>query len=69
MKKKNLIRKYSVQKVADLLYAEKNPEVLSLYASHVKEKIDPLSQKKIKLLKQLDHARNRTLNFIRQMNV
>ena len=69
MKKKSQIRKYTVQKVADLLYDEKHPDMLQLYAGHVKDKIDPLTERKNKLVKELEKTRARVQKFIRLMNV
>ena len=38
MKKRSQIKKYSVQKVHDILSEETHPEMLKMYAEHVRDK-------------------------------
>lgn len=50
MKKKNQIRKYTVDKVEELTETEEIPEMLKLYAEHVADKKNKLLARKEGLL-------------------
>lgn len=50
MKKKNQIRKYTVDKVEELTETEEIPEMLKLYAEHVADKKTKLLARKEGLL-------------------
>lgn len=50
MKKKNQIRKYTVDKVEELTETEEIPEMLKLYAEHVADKKTKLLARKDGLL-------------------
>ena len=68
MKKRSQIKKYSVQKVHDLLSEETHPEMLKMYAEHVRDKNAVLEEEKQSLIEQINKVREKTKKISFQMN-